>query len=143
MGARKIVVIPEDEVDLHFARSGGPGGQNVNKVETKVSVIFDYINSKRLTWEEKGRIGAHPSVQSRLDAEGRIVVSSQEHRTQVLNREEALKKLHELLRAALFIPKKRVPTRKTRSSQRKRVESKRVRGATKAVRGRVRQEDED
>lgn len=138
---KKSVIVPEEELEFHFSRAGGPGGQNVNKVETRVSVIFDYLNSDILTWEQKGRISAHTAVQSRLDAEGRIVVSSQQHRTQALNREEAIKKLHELLKLALFIPKKRVPTKKTRSSQRKRIESKRVRGAIKAVRGRVREED--
>jgi ribosome-associated protein len=138
---KKPIIVPEEQLEFHFSRAGGPGGQNVNKVETKVSVIFDYLNSDILTWEQKGRISAHTAVQSRLDAEGRIVVSSQQHRTQSLNREEAIKKLHELLKSALFIPKKRVPTKKTRSSQRKRIESKRVRGAIKAVRGRVREED--
>lgn len=140
---RHTVSIPEGELEWHFSRSGGPGGQNVNKVETKVSVMFDFAKSAVLSWEQKGRIGAHPAVIARLDAAGRIVVSSQEHRTQALNRETAVEKLHELIDRALYRPRKRIPTKKTRASERKRVDTKRVRGVRKSGRRRVMSDEED
>jgi ribosome-associated protein len=129
--------IPEYELAFSFARSGGPGGQNVNKVETKVTVTFDFSNSTALTWEQKGRLGNHPSVVQNLNAEGCIAITSQAHRSQALNREDAIERLHELVRQALRPRRKRIPTRKTKASQRKRVDEKKVRGRSKATRRRV------
>lgn len=137
MNAGRLLAIPENEMRFIFARSGGPGGQNVNKVETKVTVIFDYNAATCLSWEEKGRIGRHAAVQSKLDSDGSIAVSSQEHRTQARNKEEAVKKLYALLALALHKPRKRVPTKKTRSSERRRVEGKRLRSEVKGARRRV------
>lgn len=137
MTLKKTLHIPNSELEFVFSRSSGPGGQNVNKVETKVTVLFNYLSSRSLSWEEKGRLGANKQVQSRLDADGAIAISSQEHRTQTLNREEALRKLHDLLREALRRPRKRVPTKKTKGSERRRLQTKRIRGLTKSGRGRV------
>lgn len=114
----------------------------MNKVETKVSVTFDFLGSRVLSWEQKGRIGNNKAVQSRMDSSGYIAVSSQTHRTQALNKKAAVEKLLELLEAALRQPRKRVPTKKTRSSQRKRLEGKRIAGGKKVARRRVSADDE-
>lgn len=129
--------VPESELAFSTARSSGPGGQNVNKVETKVTVTFDYLGSRLLSWEQKGRLGQHPAVLGSLDASGMIAVSSQRHRSQLLNREDAIRKLHELVRQAIRPPKKRIPTKKTRASQRRRLESKKAHGERKAVRRKI------
>jgi ribosome-associated protein len=137
MSPARSIAIPESELTFAFARSGGPGGQNVNKVETKVIVAFDFMSSSSLSWEEKGRIGKHPAIQSRLDADGALAVSSQAHRTQALNKRAAIEKLHELLALALRPVRKRIPTKKTRGSQRRRLEGKRLRKDTKVTRRKV------
>jgi ribosome-associated protein len=142
MNSGRSLTIPENELRFIFARSGGPGGQNVNKVETKVTVIFDYNAATCLSWEEKGRIGRHSAVQAKLDSDGAIAISSQEHRTQARNKEEAVKKLHALLALALYKPRKRFPTKKTRSSERRRVEGKRIRSEVKGARRRVSGQDD-
>ncbi len=141
MRARAVpgpLTIPDSELQFAAARSSGPGGQNVNKVETKVTVTFDYLKSAALSWEEKGRIGKHPAVQSCLDADGAIAISSQRFRSQARNREDAIEKLHELLRAAVRLPKRRIATKKTRGSERRRMDHKRLRGEAKAGRQKIR-----
>lgn len=131
------IKIPGYELIFSFARAGGPGGQNVNKVETKVTVLFYFSQSGALTPIEKAMVASSPLVKRFLNAEGAIVVSSQIHRSQVRNREEVVAALHKLIQKALEKKRPRIPTSKTKGSDRKRLDSKKHRSSTKAFRGRI------
>jgi len=129
-----IFHIPTDEVELTAVRSQGPGGQNVNKVSSAIQLRFD-VGASSLPLELKERVLALRD--HRLTKGGVVVIKSQEHRSQDMNRMAALLRLHDLLEVAALVQKPRKPTRPTRSSQVKRVESKVKRGQTKALRGKA------
>ncbi len=129
-----IFHIPTDEVELTAVRSQGPGGQNVNKVSSAIQLRFD-VGASSLPPELKARVLALRD--HRLSKGGVVVIKSQEHRSQDMNRMAALLRLHDLLELASLVQKPRKPTRPTRSSQVKRVESKVKRGQTKALRGKA------
>ncbi len=129
-----IFHIPTDEVELTAVRSQGPGGQNVNKVSSAIQLRFD-VGASSLPPELKERVLALRD--HRLTKGGVVVIKSQEHRSQDLNRMAALLRLHDLLELAALVQKPRKATRPTRSSQVKRVESKVKRGQTKAMRGKA------
>jgi ribosome-associated protein len=129
-----IFHIPTDEVELTAIRSQGPGGQNVNKVSSAIQLRFD-VGASSLPPELKARVLALRD--HRLTKGGVVVIKSQEHRRQDLNRMAALLRLHDLLELAALVQKPRKATRPTRSSQVKRVESKVKRGQTKAMRGKA------
>ncbi|MFN4897509.1 MAG: alternative ribosome rescue aminoacyl-tRNA hydrolase ArfB, partial [Burkholderiales bacterium] len=129
-----IFHIPTDEVELTAVRSQGPGGQNVNKVSSAIQLRFD-VGASSLPPELKERVLALRD--HRLTKGGVVVIKSQEHRSQDMNRMAALLRLHDLLELAALVQKPRKPTRPTRSSQVKRVESKVKRGQTKALRGKA------
>jgi ribosome-associated protein len=129
-----IFHIPTDEVELTAVRSQGPGGQNVNKVSSAIQLRFD-VGASSLPPELKERVLALRD--HRLTKGGVVVIKSQEHRSQDMNRMAALLRLHDLLELASLVQKPRKPTRPTRSSQLKRVESKVKRGQTKALRGKA------
>jgi ribosome-associated protein len=129
-----IFHIPTDEVELTAVRSQGPGGQNVNKVSSAIQLRFD-VGASSLPPELKERVLALRD--HRLTKGGVVVIKSQEHRSQDMNRMAALLRLHDLLELAALVQKPRKPTRPTRSSQVKRVESKVKRGQTKAMRGKA------
>jgi ribosome-associated protein len=119
-------------------RSSGPGGQNVNKVATKVVLRFELDAYEAITPSAKARLRS--LARSYLDADGRIVITSDTTRSQVRNLEDARARLADLVRRALVVPKKRRPTKPTAGSKRRRVEDKRKRSETKQGRGRVRDE---
>ena len=121
--------IPANEIQWRFSRSSGSGGQNVNKIDSRVAIIFDIYKSKTLTPYQKHRI----SSQNRTKlVNGCICIVVQDKRTQYQNRQLALNRLTSILRDLLKKPPaKRRKTIPTRSSQRKRVESKKKRGELK------------
>lgn len=127
--------IPSSEISFRFSRSGGPGGQNVNKLETKVELLFDVANSAGLTDEQKQRVLVREK--NRIDADGILSVTAQESRSQFANREAAVEKFVAILAGALAKRKKRIRTRASKASREKRIEGKKRRGRTKQTRGRV------
>jgi ribosome-associated protein len=124
--------IPLSELVFQFSRSGGKGGQNVNKVETKVELIFDVRNSPSITVDDRSML-LH-RLGSRLDGEGKLHIISQESRSQWANREQAVSKFVGILEAAMKPVKKRTKTRIPASSKRKRLEHKKRRGEIKKLR---------
>lgn len=122
----------EPWIEVRFDRSAGPGGQNVNKVSTRATLMFDFRVCGLLSDAEAARIAQRCAT--RMTRDGRLRVVSQRARTQAANRALAQARLIELLAQALHVPKKRKPTRPTASSQRRRLASKRRRGELKQAR---------
>ncbi len=126
------LVIPANEIDWRFSRSSGSGGQNVNKTDSRVEIIFNVSESKTLTPYQKHRIFLQNEVKLTNDC---ICIAVQNRRTQYQNRQLALNRLASTLRELLKPPpKKRRQTIPTRSSQKKRVDSKKKRGELKKSR---------
>ncbi|MFD2999992.1 alternative ribosome rescue aminoacyl-tRNA hydrolase ArfB [Pontibacter toksunensis] len=123
----------ERELQFQASRSGGAGGQNVNKVATKVELRFDVQNSEVLTEEEKALI--QDKLANRINSEGYLQVVSQTERTQLRNKETSISRFYELLRQALTKQKKRKATRPSRASVRKRLEGKKRQAEKKSARG--------
>lgn len=128
------IAIPESELRFVASRSGGPGGQNVNKVSSRITLLFDPGASTALDDAQKEKIARR--LATRINAEGILQVSSQKHREQGMNRGAALERFVELLRDALTDAPPRKRTRIPRVAKQRRLEQKRKRGEVKSTRGR-------
>jgi len=124
--------IGDHELEFSFDRSSGPGGQNVNKVNTRVTLQFNLGKSLSLSNAQKTRI--RKSLGSRVNQEGVLRISSSKERTQLANRRAAVNRLTELMKQAFQTPKPRTATRPTAASKRKRLDEKTHRGALKQTR---------
>jgi ribosome-associated protein len=128
----KKVVIPAHEIQFRFSRSSGPGGQNVNKLSTKVSLIFNLVHSSAVDEATKNQL--RQKLATTIDSAGKITITSQESRSQYANRLIALEKFVVLVRKALIVPKIRKETRATKSAVTKRLTGKNKRGLAKKMR---------
>jgi ribosome-associated protein len=126
------IELPEDEIRFTYARSSGPGGQNVNKVSTQATLHFDVDGSPSLTTDQKRRI--RRQLAGRIGRTGVLHVVSRRHRTQPANRRAALERFIELMTEALRPRKARRPTRPSRAAREKRLADKAKRSATKRLR---------
>ena len=139
MGARTVQInqyleIPLAELAFTFSRSAGPGGQNVNKVSTKVLLKFDVASSPSLSEHQKALI--NDRLATRIDKTGCLRISSSSERSQLANKEAAILLFARLLSNALRVRKKRIKSKPTAASKQRRLDAKRRQGERKQARGR-------
>ena len=129
-----MLTIQESEVSLSAIRAQGAGGQNVNKVSSAIHLRFD-IAASSLPDDVKSRL--LDLNDKRITKAGEIIIKAQQHRTQEMNRLDAMMRLHELLAAVEFAPKIRKPTKPSKAAKLKRLDSKGLRSEVKAMRSKV------
>ena len=126
--------LDEGELDIKAARASGPGGQHVNKTSSAIELRFDVANSPSLAADVKARLTKIAG--SRMTQDGELLIFAQSHRSQEMNRQDALGRLVALIQKAAEAPKPRKRTRPTRASKERRLASKSRRSGVKAMRGR-------
>ena len=127
-----MLVDCSSEFEFQASRSSGPGGQNVNKVNSKVELRFNILHSILLSEEQKALL--FTKLASKLTSEGLLIIVSQTERSQIANKELCIQKFYEIVTKALTVPKKRKQTKPTHSSKIERLESKRNKSEIKNLR---------
>lgn len=133
------IQIPDEELEFSFARSGGPGGQNVNKVNSKALLRWRVSESNSLPWQVKDRF--LKKYANRITAEGEIILQSQEFRDQPGNIESCLEKLKEMILSVLVAPTPRRPTKPSKAAKEKRIQTKKIGSVRKEGRKQPRFDD--
>ena len=126
------ISIPFHELEITTSRSGGAGGQHVNKTDTRITVRWNVKTTTALTEEQRARVLTN--LQSRLTSEGDLIVNNSASRSQQQNKENAFEQLASDVRKALYVPKKRIATRVSKAKKEARLESKTRRGNIKKLR---------
>ncbi len=128
-------MIPFDELNFSYSRSSGAGGQNVNKVNSKATLEWDMAASQAIPSEVKQRFSARYG--NFINLKGVVQITCQESRSQKLNQEQCIKKLHHMIQTVLHPPKVRKKTRPKRSAVLKRLDTKKLEGLKKKLRGKI------